>query len=119
MIAKDSNDWVATLFTTRVVLVVAYIPLLVARRKTFHKVAGATAAAYVAAAVAGAFDLMGVASYSAGATRGYLSVVLAASAIFPMIAVGLSVAFLHERLVFNQYVGVVVVVVGLLLLGLG
>ena len=50
VIAKDSNDWVATLFTTRVVLVVAYIPLLVARRKTFHKVAGATTAAYVAAA---------------------------------------------------------------------
>ncbi len=119
VIAKDSNDWVTTLFTTRVVLVVAYIPLLLARRKTFHKVAGATAAAYVAAAVAGGFDLMGVASYSAGATRGYLSIVLAASAIFPMIAVALSVAFLHERLVFNQYVGVGVVVVGLLLLGLG
>jgi drug/metabolite transporter (DMT)-like permease len=119
VIAKDSNDWIATLFTTRVVLVLAYLPLLVARRKTFHKVAGATAIAYVAAAVAGAFDLMGVASYSAGATRGYLSVVLAASAVFPMIAVGLSVAFLHERLVFNQYVGVVVVVTGLLMLGLG
>ena len=119
VIAKDSNDWVATLFTTRVVLVAAYVPLLLVRRRTFHKVAGATTAAYVAAAAAGAFDLMGVASYSAGATHGYLSVVLAASAVFPMIAVGLSVAFLGERLVFNQYVGVGVVVAGLLMLGLG
>jgi uncharacterized membrane protein len=119
VIARDSNDWVATLFTTRVVLVLAYLPLLVARRKTFHKVAGATAVAYVAAAAAGAFDLLGVASYSSGATHGYLSIVLAASAVFPMIAVGLSVAFLHERLVFNQYVGVGVVVAGLLMLGLG
>jgi len=118
VIAKDSNDWVATLFTTRLVLVLAYIPLLVARRRTFHKFAGATAAAYVAAAAAGAFDLMGVASYSAGATRGYLSVVLAASAIFPAIAVALSVVFLKERLVFNQYVGIAVVIGGLLLLAL-
>jgi len=119
VIAKDSNDWIATLFTTRVVLVLAYIPLLVARRRTFHKVAGATAIAYVAAAAAGAFDLMGVASYSAGATRGFLSVVLAASAVFPVIAVALSVVFLKERLVVNQYVGIAVVIGGLLLLALG
>jgi uncharacterized membrane protein len=118
VIAKDSNDWIATLFTTRVVLVLAYIPLLVARRRTFHKVAGATAIAYVAAAAAGAFDLMGVASYSAGATRGFLSVVLAASAVFPAIAVALSVVFLKERLVVNQYVGIAVVIAGLLLLAL-
>ena len=119
VIAKDSNDWIATLFTTRVVLVLAYVPLLVARRKTFHKVAGATAIAYVAAAAAGAFDLMGVASYSAGATKGFLSVVLAASAVFPAIAVALSVLFLKERLVLNQYVGIAVVIGGLLLLALG
>lgn len=119
VIAKDSHDWIATLFTTRVVLVLAYIPLLVARRRTFHKVAGATAIAYVAAAAAGAFDLMGVASYSAGATRGFLSVVLAASAVFPAIAVALSVVFLKERLVVNQYVGIAVVIGGLLLLALG
>lgn len=119
VIAKDSNDWIATLFTTRVVLVLAYIPLLVARRRTFHKVAGATAIAYVAAAAAGAFDLMGVASYSAGATRGFLSVVLAASAVFPAIAVALSVIFLKERLVVNQYLGIAVVIGGLLLLALG
>jgi uncharacterized membrane protein len=118
VIAKDSNDWVATLFTTRVVLVLAYLPLLYARRRTFHKFAGATAAAYVAAAAAGAFDLMGVASYSAGATRGFLSVVLAASAVFPAIAVALSVVFLKERLVLNQYIGIAVVIGGLLLLAL-
>jgi uncharacterized membrane protein len=118
VIAKDSNDWIATLFTTRVVLVLAYLPLLYARRRTFHKVAGATAIAYVTAAAAGAFDLMGVASYSAGATRGFLSVVLAASAVFPAIAVALSVIFLKERLVLNQYVGIAVVIGGLLLLAL-
>jgi drug/metabolite transporter (DMT)-like permease len=119
VIARDSHDWVVTLFSTRLVLVAAYLPLLIGRRKTFHKVSGAGIAAYVAAGAAGAFDLLGVASYSAGATRGFLSIVLAASAIFPMIAVGMSVVILKERLVFNQYVGVAVVVTGLLMLGLG
>jgi transporter family protein len=61
---------------------------------------------------------MGVASYSAGATHGFLSVVLAASAVFPAIAVALSVIFLKERLVLNQYVGIAVVIGGLLLLAL-
>jgi drug/metabolite transporter (DMT)-like permease len=119
VIARDSDDWIVTLFSARLVLVAAYLPLLFARRRTFHKIAGAGVAGYVAAAGAGAFDLLGVASYAAGATRGFLSIVLAASAVFPMIAVAMSVVFLKERLVFNQYVGVVVVVGGLLLLGLG
>jgi uncharacterized membrane protein len=36
-----------------------------------------------------------------------------------LIAVVLSVAYLHERPVPNQYVGIALVVVGLLMLGLG
>jgi uncharacterized membrane protein len=47
-----------------------------------------------------------------------LSVVLIASAVFPLIAVALSIAFLHERPVANQYVGIALVVTGLLVLGL-
>ena len=118
IIARDSDDWVVTLLATRLALIVALAPLLFARRRTFHRLAEAGGKAYLIAAVAGLFDLMGVASYSAGATRGYLSVVLAASAIFPMIAVALSVVYLRERLVLNQYLGVIAVVGGLLLLAL-
>ena len=44
---------------------------------------------------------------------------LAASAVFPLIAVALSIVVLHERLVPNQVVGIALVVVGLLLLGVG
>jgi drug/metabolite transporter (DMT)-like permease len=116
VIARDSDDWILTLLSTRIALLVALVPLVWARRRTFHRLGGAGRSAYVTAAVGGAFDLLGVASYSAGATRGYLSVVLAASAIFPMVAVALSVTFLHERLVANQYAGVVAVVAGLWLL---
>jgi drug/metabolite transporter (DMT)-like permease len=38
--------------------------------------------------------------------------------VFPLIAVALSVALLHERPVANQYVGIAFVVAGLLVLGL-
>ncbi len=118
VIARDSNDWVVTLLSTRLALIAAFAPLLWARRRTFHRLREAGAKAYVVATAAGIFDLLGVAAYSAGATKGYLSVVLAASAIFPMIAVALSMIYLRERLVLNQYVGVVAVVGGLLLLAL-
>jgi uncharacterized membrane protein len=118
VIARDSGDWIVTLLATRVALIVALAPLVYVRRRTFHRLGDAGTKAYATAAIAGLFDLMGVAAYSAGATRGYLSVVLAASAIFPMIAVALSVAFLRERLALNQYLGVIAVVGGLLLLAL-
>ena len=67
-------------------------------------------------ALAGAADLLGVV-FAAGAEQGFVSIVLAASAVFPLIAVALSVVF-HERIVANQYVGIALVVSGLLLLGL-
>ena len=118
VIGRDSQDWVATILSTRLALLVAFAPLLFARRRTFHRLREAGGRAYGVAALAGLFDLMGVAAYAAGAGRGYLSVVLAASAIFPVIAVALSILYLHERLVFNQYLGVAAVVGGLLLLAL-
>jgi uncharacterized membrane protein len=69
--------------------------------------------------VAGATDVVGVGSYSLGTEHGYLSIVLAASAVFPLIAVLLSHLTLHERLAPNQYAGIALVVVGLLMLGFG
>jgi drug/metabolite transporter (DMT)-like permease len=39
--------------------------------------------------------------------------------VFPLIAVALSVAILHERPVPNQYVGIALVVTGLAVLGVG
>jgi uncharacterized membrane protein len=74
--------------------------------------------AIVAAITVGGSDLLGVLAYSVGAERGAIAPILIASASFPLIAVALSVAFLHERPVANQYVGVVLTVVGLVTVGL-
>jgi uncharacterized membrane protein len=71
------------------------------------------------ALAAGAADILGVTTYSAGSEAGFISIVVAASAIFPAIAVGLSIGFLRERLVANQWLGVALVLLGLMMLGVG
>jgi drug/metabolite transporter (DMT)-like permease len=67
----------------------------------------------------GLTDLIGVVSYSIGNETEDASILFVSSAIFPLLAVILSVAFLRERPVPNQYVGVGLTVLGLILLGAG
>lgn len=119
VISQDSGVWQAAVFASRWAMIVAFIPLSLARRQQFSLLKTATLAGVTLALVAGLADIIGVVSYSAGAERTTLSIVLAAGAVFPLVAVILSHVFLHERLVVNQYVGVVAVVTGLVLLGLG
>ncbi|MGZ8626876.1 MAG: EamA family transporter [Actinomycetota bacterium] len=119
--AAQELGWILGLGASRVAQVTAYVPLVVARRRAFAQVRhlpGASIGIAIALA-AGAADLLGVTTYSAGAESGLLSVVLAASAVFPAITVALSIVFLHERLVPNQWAGAALVVAGLVLLGLG
>ena len=71
-----------------------------------------------AALFVGGADLFGVFAYTIGVQRGFITPVLIASVVFPLIAVGMSVLFLHERPVLNQYAGVVLTVVGLVTVGL-
>jgi drug/metabolite transporter (DMT)-like permease len=119
-VAKELG-WILGLCASRVAQVVSYAPLVVVRRGAFARVPRLPGAAIGVgvALLAGAADLLGVTTYSAGAEAGLLTIVLAASAVFPAVTVGLSIAFLNERLVPNQWGGVVLVVAGLLLLGLG
>ena len=110
--------WVAGLWGSRIAQLVCLVPLAAARPKDVARIAKAGAIAVGLALATGAADIVGVTAYSAGAEHGQLSIVLAASAVFPLIAVVLSFVFLRERLVTNQYAGIGLVVVGLLLLGL-
>jgi uncharacterized membrane protein len=119
--AAQELGWILGLAASRVAQVTAYVPLVIVRRDAFARVPALPAAAtgVAIALAAGAADLLGVTTFSAGAEAGLLSIVLAASAVFPAVAVGLSIAFLHERLVPNQWAGAGLVVAGLLLLALG
>jgi drug/metabolite transporter (DMT)-like permease len=107
--------WVPGLWASRVAQVICFAPLVLRRR---GELVGLATAGIGLALLTGTADLLGVVTYSIGSEHGYLSIVLAASAVFPMIAVAGSVALLGERPVANQYVGVAVVAVGLALLGL-
>jgi uncharacterized membrane protein len=109
--------WIPGVWGSRMSMLVFYVPMAIVLRRDLRRFR--IGAGLWIALLAGAADLLGVVSYAAGAEQGFVSIVLAASAVFPLIAVSLSVAVFHERLVPNQYVGVGLVVGGLLLLGLG
>jgi uncharacterized membrane protein len=109
--------WIPGLWGSRVAQVACYAPLAVVFRQELRRMRPGIG--LWIALLAGAADLLGVVTYSIGAERGFISIVLAASAVFPLIAVALSIAVFGERIVANQYVGIVLVVGGLLLLGLG
>ncbi len=109
--------WVTGLWASRIVQLVAFVAIAVWVRERLEGV-GRNAGTAMAVGV-GLADLLGVVSFSYGAEQGFISLVLIASAVFPLIAVVLSVALLGERPVVNQYVGIGLTVVGMLLLALG
>jgi uncharacterized membrane protein len=119
--AAQELGWILGLGASRVAQVIAYVPLVAIRRDAFTLLPTlpGVGAGVAIALFAGAADLLGVTTFAAGAEAGLLSIVLAASAVFPAVAVGLSIAFLHERLVPNQWAGAGLVVIGLLVLALG
>ena len=109
--------WVAALWASRMAQVVCYIPLAVAVRSKLPQVRDRRGLTF--AFVAAIADIVGVIGLSVGSERGFISVTLAASAVFPLVAVILSLLILHERLVANQYAGIALVIGGLLMLGFG
>jgi uncharacterized membrane protein len=118
--AAQELGWILGLAASRFAQVLSYAPVVAVRRRAFARLPAlpGAAAGVGIALLAGSADLLGVTTYSVGADRGLLSIVLAASAVFPAIAVALSIGFLHERLVANQWAGAGLVLTGLLLLGL-
>ncbi|MEA2579408.1 MAG: hypothetical protein QOE83_300 [Actinomycetota bacterium] len=114
--ASRHAGWVAGMWGSRMAQLICYLPLVALRPKELLRYRAGGAARAVAVA-AGFSDILGVAVFSYGSERSSVSLVLAASAVFPLIAVALSYVYLKERLVPNQYLGVLLVVAGLVLLG--
>ena len=113
----DRAGWVAGLWGSRVAQIVFFLPVVFVFRRELSRLRPGFG--LWIALVAGAADILGVVTFSVGSERGLNSIVLASSAVFPLIAVALSMIVFEERLVANQIVGIVLVVGGLLLLGLG
>jgi drug/metabolite transporter (DMT)-like permease len=102
-------------FSTASLLVVA----MFARAPGTARRDGPLMPAVAGAALVGIVDVLGGAAYARGTELGYLSIVSAASATFPLIPVVGGILLLRERPAANQLAGVVLVVGGLLLLGGG
>jgi drug/metabolite transporter (DMT)-like permease len=114
---SDRAGWIAGLWGSRVAQVAFFLPLVLVSRRELSRVHLGLGLGI--ALLAGAADILGVVTFAAGSERGLNSIVLAASAVFPLIAITLSVIVFKERMVANQMVGVALVIGGLLLLGLG
>jgi drug/metabolite transporter (DMT)-like permease len=114
---SDRAGWIVGLWGSRVAQVAFFVPLLLVSRRELSRVHVGVGLGI--ALLAGAADILGVVTFAAGSERGLNSIVLAASAVFPLIAITLSVIVFKERMVTNQVVGIALVVGGLLLLGLG
>ena len=78
----------------------------------------ATAITVGLAAAVGTVDVAGLISYSRGSELGLVSIVSAASAAFPLVPVVGGIALFHERPAITQFLGVALVIGGLVLLGL-
>jgi len=117
-LAKELG-WVTGLWTSRVAQLAGFVGLAAIAGRDVPRRLRAAPLLIVGAIGVGLTDLLGVVSYSIGNETEFASILFVSSAIFPLLAVILSVAFLHERPVPNQYVGVALTVVGLALLGLG
>jgi drug/metabolite transporter (DMT)-like permease len=119
-LAKLSRDlgWELGLWSSRCAQLVAFLAVGFLWRERELRGRFILGAALLAALTVGGSDLLGVLAYAVGAERGFVTPVLIASAVFPLIAVFLSVWFLHERPVANQYAGVVLTVAGLVIVGL-
>jgi drug/metabolite transporter (DMT)-like permease len=110
--------WLVGLWASRCAQLVGIAAIaLVQRRELGARLPAG--AGIVAAVGVGVADLVGVIGYAYGASVGLVTIVLVASAVFPLIAVALSVIYLGERPVANQYVGVALTAAGLVVLGLG
>ncbi|MGZ8735011.1 MAG: EamA family transporter [Acidimicrobiia bacterium] len=118
-LVRETDDWAVAMFGSRWAMLLAFLPIALPRRKEFDRMWAAGLVGLGLAVVSGAADTLGVVSYSYGAERDSVAIILATSAVFPLIAVAASHLWLHERLVANQYAGIGLVVVGLVLLGLG
>jgi drug/metabolite transporter (DMT)-like permease len=121
--ASQRAGWLPALWLARVTAatifgVAALVVVLVKGRGAPGAGRSAIGANAIALAMMlGLVDLGGTLSYSRGAEVGFVSIVTAVSATYPLIPVFGSVALFGERPAPNQYAGVAMVIAGLMLLG--
>lgn len=108
--------WLVPAFFGRMIISSSMMLLAAMRRQWPWQQASPRVVLWVTAI--GALEYGGYLMYARGAELGFISIVAAASASYPLIPLVLGIAVFKERLAPNQGVGVAVVLAGVLLLSL-
>jgi len=82
---SQQAGWVAGLWASRTAQVICYIPLAIIARKQLPQIRDRRGLTF--AFIAAVADIVGVIGLSVGSERGFVSVTLASSAVFPLVAV--------------------------------
>ena len=114
--ATRQYDGLAMILMQRMLSVPATLAILLVLRRTVAPRVDARIIGIVLAT--GTFDTLANVLYVLGVQGGYASVVATGSGVYPIIPALLAITVLGERLAPNQYVGVVVLLAGLVGLGL-
>ena len=113
--ATRQYDGLAMILTQRLVSVVASFVLLVALRRPITVRLDSRTLGIVVGS--GLFDTLANVFYVLGVQGGYAAIVATGSGVYPIIPALLAITVLGERLAPNQYVGVLVLLAGLVALG--
>lgn len=114
--ATRVQDGLATILLQRAVSVaLTFAILALLRRRVALRMSGATFAIVL---VTGTFDTLANVFYVLGVQSGFVAIVATASGVYPLITALLAFTVLGERLAPNQYVGIAVLLAGLVMLGL-
>jgi uncharacterized membrane protein len=113
--ATREHDGLAMILVQRMVSVaITLAALLILRRPPPGRLDPRTVAIVLAS---GIFDTLANVFYVLGVQAGYASIVATGSGVYPIIPALLAITVLGERLAPNQYVGVLVLLAGLVALG--
>ena len=109
-----THDGLALVLLQRVVSTVIMLAVLLARREMTVRLDRPTTGLVAAS---GTFDTLANVLFVLGVQSGFASIVATASGAYPIVTTLLAIVLLRERLAPNQYVGVLVVLAGLVALG--
>jgi drug/metabolite transporter (DMT)-like permease len=113
--ATRQHDGLAMILMQRVISVPVTLAILIALRRPLPARLDARMIAIVLAT--GTFDTLANVFYVLGVQGGYAAIVATGSGVYPIIPALLAITVLGERLAWNQYVGVLVLLAGLVALG--
>ena len=113
--ATRTQDGLAMILLQRIISVAASLAIVVLLRRRLPTTVGVATAGVVL--TSGLFDTLANVLYVLGVQAGFASIVATGSGVYPIIPALLGITVMGERLAPNQYVGIAVLLAGLVTLG--